>query len=221
MNKYVCERCNYSTNRKDYLKNHYNRKTPCSVIKKNITIEECKKNFVKKHFKLKCDYCDKTFASRQGKYQHKKRCKYKLQSENKLLDEKNTNKNTNTIDNDVLYSTLETIISKMLIKNQTLINNQNNRVQELNDKLEKYITNNEGSSIQNVNIVITPYKKIEQALLSEKEEQILNHLGENIRIPPKEIIKAYIDAEYMGECIKIESGDNGETENLEYELRRL
>ena len=109
----------------------------------------------------------------------------------------------------------------MLKKNQNLITNQNKRVQELNDKLEKYICNNECSSIQNVNIVITPYKKIEQALLSEKEEQILNHLGESIRIPPKEIIKAYIDTEYMGEYMIIESGDVFESENLDYKLRTL
>lgn len=44
MVKYVCERCDYSTNKKIDITRHYKRKKPCTVTKIDVPLDECLKS---------------------------------------------------------------------------------------------------------------------------------------------------------------------------------
>ena len=41
MSKYVCPRCGYGTKIKTHMKKHFLRKTPCTIVNENISIQEC------------------------------------------------------------------------------------------------------------------------------------------------------------------------------------
>jgi len=62
---------------KTHFKNHLFRKNPCECISSNISIDELKKQYFEgaRSIMYKCDFCDKDFCSKQGKYQHKIVCK--------------------------------------------------------------------------------------------------------------------------------------------------
>ena len=134
MVSYHCYRCNYKTHRRSDFKYHLNRKYPCKTLFSKVSISEIKIKFgflknvnknvnvfdekvnvltekvniltekvnnLKKHI---CNYCEKKFSSRQGKYQHQKKyCKMKNQqlvkSEEKPLTQNITLNNNGTINN--------------------------------------------------------------------------------------------------------------------------
>lgn len=208
MNTYICERCDYSTTRKDHLMNHYNRKSSCKVIKKEITITECKKKLLKKYTKLNCEHCNKKFTSRQGKYQHKKRCPKggELSSlcgsdvgsdEEKGLDRSNKGVAKDLgIKEGELYKTLELIMFKMLKARECSDREYLNELRDLK---------NIEAVAQTVNIMITPYKR-EKSLLSEKEAIMLNYLGESVSVVCEKKKREYELCEYNDEYIRVEEG---------------
>ena len=68
---YICDKCNYQTNRKQNFERHQNKKRPCVETE----IEKIKEtNEVNRYF---CKVCGKVFSSRYGKYQHNKNVKCK------------------------------------------------------------------------------------------------------------------------------------------------
>lgn len=79
MEEYNCRRCGYTCDKKGSLVKHFNRKTLCTPtledIDVKILLEEIKKPSLTSGFQ--CEFCDKYFSTRQGKYQHKLICKKK------------------------------------------------------------------------------------------------------------------------------------------------
>ena len=100
MVKYCCERCNYTTKYRMNFKNHLYRKYVCKPTENDIEIEILRDDFEAQNGKPKvnpskpcgkpkvnpisikscliCEYCNKIFKKKQGKYKHvKKYCKVK------------------------------------------------------------------------------------------------------------------------------------------------
>ena len=127
---HICNRCGYTACRKQHLKNHLLRKNLCNpkieeldryILLKSYgfvkeakiykNVKKCKPNVNPNNTSNICQYCNKEFASRQGKYKHIKRfCKEKnikelteLKEENnklrKLYDNKEPTKIINNTDN--------------------------------------------------------------------------------------------------------------------------
>lgn len=94
-NNYVCERCGYKTERLYDLKKHFLRKKVCNPTLEELNIKELYDKFfvINKQIneiiktEYKCEYCDKYFTSRQGKFQHKLSCNSKLIMLEKRIEE--------------------------------------------------------------------------------------------------------------------------------------
>jgi hypothetical protein len=121
MNNYNCDRCGYSTDRKGNFKSHLFRKKVCPAKKEDININLLRNkygfitseksypkvipNLEKGHPKVipncqksnpkiyNCEYCEKEFKFKQGKYKHqKKHCPVKKEKDkfkNILLQKEN------------------------------------------------------------------------------------------------------------------------------------
>ena len=96
-----CEKCGKEFKYKSKLKEHLNRKTPCnSVHPQNTNVHD------EEEPKHTCTICKKSFASRKGKYNHRKNvtCKFIESAEDKILrlekeNEKLRNRPIQTINN--------------------------------------------------------------------------------------------------------------------------
>ena len=116
MVQHICNRCGYTTNRKQNLRSHLLRKNLCNpemnemdryylLISNGFDKESkmyenthnCKPNVnpgvnpngITKNGNI-CDYCNKAFSTRQGKYKHQKlycKSKKEIDSQNHLMDE--------------------------------------------------------------------------------------------------------------------------------------
>ena len=81
MSKFVCKRCEYSTDLLCNYKKHLKRQKLCDPILEDISLDdEINKYFQFKDESYECA-CGKTYSSRQGYYTHKKICKYKQNEE--------------------------------------------------------------------------------------------------------------------------------------------
>ena len=131
MVEYKCERCHYISKHKGSIKNHFQRKTPCKPIYSNITnVEQLEKlNKPKeKRQEFICNKCNKVFNTRQGKYQHQKRCKQELVV---FEEKKNDNQKIQDLENE-LKLMKELFIEKL--KNvQSITNNNNNNIETQNN----------------------------------------------------------------------------------------
>lgn len=76
-----CERCGYTTSDRSNFLKHLRRKNVCEALVKDVSVKELleKAMFKEKDPRAvhKCNTCDNTFVSRQGKYKHSKTCKGK------------------------------------------------------------------------------------------------------------------------------------------------
>jgi hypothetical protein len=164
MNNYNCERCGYSTDRKGNFSNHLFRKRICKPTKADINIEllrikhglkivngksieskcflEKSKCFLEKskcfsNKKYVCDYCEKNFKSKQGKYQHQKKyCKIKKQQEensfkNILLQKENDIEN--------LKKENKEIKIEMKKEKEEIKIEMENKIKEIKDEMRKQI----------------------------------------------------------------------------------
>ena len=131
MVEYKCERCHYISKHKGSIKNHFQRKTPCKLIHSNITnVEQLEKLNKPKEKKQEfiCNKCNKVFNTRQGKYQHQKRCKQELVV---FEEKKNDNQKIQDLENE-LKLMKELFIQKL--KNvQNITNNNNNNIETQNN----------------------------------------------------------------------------------------
>ena len=72
--QWVCKRCQHTTKTKGNLLVHLNKKQPCAVTKKNVSIAYCIEELTKKAFEGKyhiCEECEARFTTRQAKSKHK------------------------------------------------------------------------------------------------------------------------------------------------------
>ena len=132
MAEYACSVCGYTSQKKDHVTNHINRKKSCgSGVKEIIEIP----------IEIKCKFCNKQFScSISLKYHIKHNCKHrdnakdeeikKLKEENKLL--KSTKNITNNIDNSTNNSTNNI--------NIIIVNKQLNDKERVEAALDNYNT---------------------------------------------------------------------------------
>ena len=131
MVEYKCERCHYISKHKGSIKNHFQRKNHCKPIHSDITNDEQLEKLNKpkeKRQEFICNKCNKVFNTRQGKYQHQKRCKQELVV---FEEKKNDNQKIQDLENE-LKLMKELFIEKL--KNvQSITNNNNNNIETQNN----------------------------------------------------------------------------------------
>ena len=131
MVEYKCERCHYISKHKGSIKNHFQRKNHCKPIYSDITNDEQLEKLNKpkeKRQEFICNKCNKVFNTRQGKYQHQKRCKQELVV---FEEKKNDNQKIQDLENE-LKLMKELFIEKL--KNvQSITNNNNNNIETQNN----------------------------------------------------------------------------------------
>ena len=136
---YSCDRCGYSTEHRNSMRNHLYRKNICKMKYANITIEEIREryNFLEKGIekmntkedklwvndeKYSCNYCNKLFSRNDSLKRHLLKCKYK-KDKNKIEEmeakiiklEEDLSKKGDTIIN-----------SNTILNNNIIINNYGN-----------------------------------------------------------------------------------------------
>lgn len=79
---YVCNRCNYRTNKRSNLKTHLNKATVCDDIN-NVSIESVREyyGFSAEKIDYVCTECEKSFSHKSNLVSHKKCCKNKPANE--------------------------------------------------------------------------------------------------------------------------------------------
>jgi DNA-directed RNA polymerase subunit RPC12/RpoP len=130
MVNYNCPRCGYNTNKLSNFKSHLERINICKALINDTSQEnliDIYNKIITKEDSYKCDYCNKTFRSSQGKFQHKKRCQDKPTSTDDKIDK--------------LVKTVEDLKNKLnTINNTTNINTTNNtqNITNINLKLRDF-----------------------------------------------------------------------------------
>ena len=72
--RFSCDRCGYSTNTIKCMKNHLNRKSICSPLLSNVSVDEIRTKLFEQKKEYVCEKCDKSFSYRSGKSRHSKTC---------------------------------------------------------------------------------------------------------------------------------------------------
>jgi len=146
MVEYKCERCHYVAKHKGNIKKHFQRKNICRAIHSDISVEELLEKLNKPKEGFACNKCNKIFNSRQGKYQHQKRCKQELVV---FQEEKNDNQKIKELENE-LKLMKELFIEKL--KNvQNITNNNNIDTQNItNNNTNLFISFNDKENIHKV-----------------------------------------------------------------------
>jgi len=147
MVEYKCERCHYISKHKGNIKKHLQRKSPCRAIHSDISIEKLLEELNKSKEGFACNKCNKVFNSRQGKYQHQKRCKQELvvyeknkndtEKIQKLVvykEKKNDTEKIKELENEIKLMK-ELFIEKMNVQNITNVENQQVENQQNNTNL--------------------------------------------------------------------------------------
>lgn len=90
LSKFMCKRCGYESEDKGSLVKHLQKLTPCPTLYQDLSrddlINEMKKPVLTEGHQ--CEFCNKFFSTRQGKYQHKLICKEKPAEESIIIDNK-------------------------------------------------------------------------------------------------------------------------------------
>ena len=144
MVEYKCERCHYISKHKGNIKKHLQRKSPCRAIHSDISIKKLLEELNKSKEGFACNKCNKVFNSRQGKYQHQKRCKKELVV---YKEKKNDTEEIEELKNE-LKLMKELFIEKMQSQNITNVENQQVENQQNNTNL--FISFNDKENIHKV-----------------------------------------------------------------------
>mgnify|MGYP001276497232 FL=1 len=143
MVEYKCERCHYVAKHKGNIKKHLQRKNPCRPIHSDISVEELLEKLNKPKNGFACNKCNKIFNSRQGKYQHQKRCKQELV----VFEEKNKdNEEIQELKNE-LKLMKELFIEKMQSQNITNNNNNITKIKNQQNNTNLFISFNDKENI--------------------------------------------------------------------------
>ena len=208
-----CQRCGYNTTILCNIKSHFNRKITCNDIlqcdknpKQLLDELELSLSEHKKEYKFICEYCQLTFKTSQGKYQHKQHCKKKVISNDKdklIEDLKEQLKNiASTSSGNTTYN----ITQNNITQNIFVINNFGNENIDhiINDKelLTKCMSELDSSAIENVvrkvyyddnypenHTIFCKNIRLNQVMVRENGNWISKTFRETI---PKMIHKSYI-----------------------------
>lgn len=182
--KYVCPRCNYSTNRKSNFKNHLARKKICDSVIRNVSI-----NSIAKTYNIELKYNNKN--------------NNKLKTKSKIIGINKYNYNNNELKH--ISKTVSTLLKKLEgtsiqnnVINNTQNNTQNNNTQNNNQHVKihnfgeedlSYITK-EGYK----NLLIDPRNSITK-LINDTHFNSEHPENSNICIPNKKqpFVELYID----------------------------
>jgi DNA-directed RNA polymerase subunit RPC12/RpoP len=133
---YICERCGYKTNFLGNLKRHLQKNKSCDMNLSDISVETLYKKYNKEveinkeneMNKYNCEYCNKSFTTRQGKSQHKKICKQmqKDVQQKRIIE---LEKKVEELSKIIEPTTKDTYISVQGNNNTTNSNNTNYNIQ--------------------------------------------------------------------------------------------
>jgi ribosomal protein L37AE/L43A len=204
MVNHTCNRCGYTTNRKQNLKTHLLKKNTCKQIIEMISIYDVLKSngFDEEAIKYKnihnvnstvnstvnsksnnhiCKHCKKTFTTRQGKSIHIKKYCSVVKSNDELSINKNIMEQNKILkeNNDKLTLQVEQLINKMALlktKNISKISNKTNNINK--GIVNNIVINNYGS--ENIDyITFNKFVKLLETPLSAISKLIeLKHFNE-------------------------------------------
>lgn len=140
--EFKCSRCGYETGRKADLKKHLQKKRICPPTLSDIdrwkVLDDVAKD-IEQDGKYSCEFCEKTFASPQGKYQHKKRCSSNPENGEEMQDQLERMK-------EQIISLQKELLETKNAGGTTVVNNTNNGVVNNNT-----INNNITLNLRNFN----------------------------------------------------------------------
>jgi len=166
MVNYTCYRCNYTTDRKSSMKNHFNRKILCKDFGNNIKINNCIKSYIlqglsyleyKELIDKKC--INNNTTTKNSNYNTKNS---NNNTKNSNYDTKNSNNK-----NQCLYCSNTYMISSSLTRHLKSCKAKKNEIELLKIKIDKLETENNKQIkeieeltdiIEHKNIIINEYK---------------------------------------------------------------
>jgi hypothetical protein len=87
METFCCGRCGNDFSKKQYLKQHLRRKTPCEAVISTLSMEEVyQKTFPKLDTGFTCKHCNKKFTHSCNRYRHQAICTEGVKHDNSLND---------------------------------------------------------------------------------------------------------------------------------------
>jgi hypothetical protein len=160
--KFICKRCNYSTNHRGTIINHLNRKNECSPNNEDISREKLLEELqllkdIGKQYE--CENCDSKFSHSSSYYRHKRRCKEeKLLLSKSELTEMITNEVKEQMKNIIPSSTTQNIG----IQNNNITNNNNQNITN-NNNINNYYDINKPSYSEKLFTLDEQIKLIKEA----------------------------------------------------------
>lgn len=121
---FCCDRCGFETCTKKHLIQHLNRKIPCEPVLSNFSQNELINAIVSREIDTTtsyCQYCNKSFNTRQGKSRHQIICKRKQDQSSEVLC--SLQRAIQELSNKI--KTQESMLSSQNIHNSTITNNTN------------------------------------------------------------------------------------------------
>lgn len=203
MEEHTCPRCNYTTNFFSNYKKHLVRKIPCKPLVSDVSIDELLQQLdarLKRDFKYKCEYCEKTFKTPQTKYQHKQTCKLKVNREYTLEDKVN-----------ILQEEIKTLKSQITVAPppsqvaHNIITNNDNRVN--NNVVNQVIINVKSFGQENLTYVEKDKQFLTSCLMSRDIKSLIESIhcdkehpeNHNVRIKStkQELMETFMDGGWI------------------------
>lgn len=136
MTLHTCPRCGYSTNQKQSMRTHYQRKIPCNPVLQSIGLDELLDKLENPdNAKYTCTKCSKKYTSRQGLVTHQK----KMHSSDITKSLEGSNVQTIKLDNENKQTVCMTcecmrIRYQELLQELSLVKRENQRLRNENLK---------------------------------------------------------------------------------------
>jgi len=155
--EYSCERCGYTTSVLYNLKMHYRRKIVCPPELSDVSVTILyNETFYNVNKKYTCEYCDKSYFYAQGKCNHKKKCKKKIEYDLKLTQDKAAAIEQLAIVVEQQQKQIEELSAKTHAQNQIIHGNNANHSHNTNNATQN--NHNSHNNITN-NITINAFGK--------------------------------------------------------------
>ena len=196
---YNCERCGYSTDFKQSLKNHLNRTIKCRPVLVDKSVDILLEQLNHKDYNditYKCDFCNKCFNSCSSKSRHKKTCK-KKPSDN--ISELNDIINNLSESNKKLHEEIDSIK-----KISTTIHNINNIQQNNNNNITIQL---KSFGFENIKHLESDKEYMTKCLLNKDVMRLIENIHcdvehpENVNVKikstKKELMETYIDGRWI------------------------